>query len=224
MTGNSGDETIGAILGRSLRAARRRAGLTMDALAEMSGVSQPHLSQLENGRVSPSISTLYRLANALGVSPQHLLPSLARDELQVIRSGSTPATPILDSPAAAMTRVLAGAPDKLLQVQEVTVAPGQDLGQWFKHEGEEFIYVTAGSVLVELLGGSAGKLAAGDSAWYDSTIEHRWQLAGDEPAQLIAVSAVADRRTSHSAAGRRADAPVPSGTGASARGAGRGGC
>jgi hypothetical protein len=50
--------------------------------------------------------------------------------------------------------------------------PGRDLGQWFKHEGEE----------------------------YNSTIEHRWQLAGDEAAQLIAVSAVAGRRTSHSAA------------------------
>jgi quercetin dioxygenase-like cupin family protein len=172
----------------------------MDTLAEMSGVSQPHLSQMENGRVSPSISTLYRLANALGVSPQQLLPSMAADELQVIRSGATPATPILDSPSAAVARVLVGSPDKLLQVQEVTVSPGQDLGQWFKHEGEEFIYVTTGSILVELVGGSSGELAAGDSAWYDATVEHRWQLAGDETARLIAVSAVASRRTSHSAA------------------------
>ena len=200
MSGKTSDENLGSILGRSLRAARRRAGLTMDTLAEMSGVSQPHLSQMENGRVSPSISTLYRLANALGVSPQQLLPSMAGDELQVIRAGSTPATPILDSPTAAAARVLVGSPDKLLQVQEVAVAPGQDLGQWFKHEGEEFVYVTAGSILVELLGGSSGELAAGDSAWYDATVEHRWQLAGDQPAQLIAVSAVAGRRTSHSAA------------------------
>jgi transcriptional regulator with XRE-family HTH domain len=200
MSGKSSDENIGPILGRSLRAARRRAGLTMDALAEMSGVSQPHLSQMENGRVSPSISTLYRLANALGVSPQQLLPSMAEDELQVIRAGSTPATPILDSPSAAMARVLVGSPDKLLQVQEVTVSPGQDLGQWFKHEGEEFVYVTAGTILIELAGGSSEKLAAGDSAWYNATIEHRWQLSGEEPAQLIAVSAVASRRTAHSAA------------------------
>jgi transcriptional regulator with XRE-family HTH domain len=200
MSGKTSDENLGSILGRSLRAARRRAGLTMDTLAEMSGVSQPHLSQMENGRVSPSISTLYRLANALGISPQQLLPSMAGDELQVIRAGSTPATPILDSPTAAAARVLVGSPDKLLQVQEVAVAPGQDLGQWFKHEGEEFVYVTAGSILVELLGGSSGELAAGDSAWYDATVEHRWQLAGDQPAQLIAVSAVAGRRTSHSAA------------------------
>jgi len=199
MSGKTSDENLGSILGRSLRAARR-AGLTMDTLAEMSGVSQPHLSQMENGRVSPSISTLYRLANALGISPQQLLPSMAGDELQVIRAGSTPATPILDSPTAAAARVLVGSPDKLLQVQEVAVAPGQDLGQWFKHEGEEFVYVTAGSILVELLGGSSGELAAGDSAWYDATVEHRWQLAGDQPAQLIAVSAVAGRRTSHSAA------------------------
>ncbi len=207
MSGRSGDENIGSILGRSLRAARRRAGLTMDALAEMSGVSQPHLSQMENGRVSPSISTLYRLANALGVSPQQLLPSNPADALQVIRAGSVPATPILDSPTAAVARVLVGSPDKLLQVQEVSVSPGQDLGQWFTHEGEEFVYVTAGTILVELAGGSAGELAAGDSAWYDATVEHRWQLAGDETARLIAVSAVASRRMSHAGVSVGSQAP-----------------
>jgi DNA-binding XRE family transcriptional regulator len=130
MPGKTSDEFLGSVLGRSLRAARRRAGLTMDSLAEMSGVSQPHLSQMENGRVSPSISTLYRLANALGVSPQQLLPNMAEDELQVIPSGSVPTTPIVDSPSAALARVLVGSPDKLLQAQEVTVSPGQDLGQW----------------------------------------------------------------------------------------------
>jgi transcriptional regulator with XRE-family HTH domain len=198
MPGKTSDEFLGSVLGRSLRAARRRAGLTMDALAELSGVSQPHLSQMENGRVSPSISTLYRLANALGVSPQQLLPNMAQDELQVIRAGSVPTTPIVDSPSAALARVLVGSPGKLLQAQEVTVSPGQDLGQWFQHEGEEFIYVATGSILIELLGRSSGELAAGDCAWYPSSLEHRWQLAGDESARLIAVSAVAGRRPSHS--------------------------
>jgi hypothetical protein len=56
--------------------------------------------------------------------------------------------------------------------------------------------------LVELLGRSSGRLAAGDCAWYASPIEHRWQLVGDEPARLIVVSVVASRRTSHSAAVR----------------------
>jgi quercetin dioxygenase-like cupin family protein/DNA-binding XRE family transcriptional regulator len=199
MSQKPAEEHLGTVIGRSLRAARRRAGLTMDALAELTGVSQPHLSQMENGRTSPSISTLYRLANALGVTAQELLPDLARDDLQVIKAGSVPTTPIVDSPAAAMARVLVGAPDKLLQVQDVSVAPGQDLGQWFSHEGEEFLYLVRGSIRVELIGRSAGVLTAGDAAWYDSSIEHRWQLAGDEPAQLIAVSAVASRKMPHSA-------------------------
>jgi transcriptional regulator with XRE-family HTH domain len=204
MPGKTTDEHLGLVLGRSLRAARLQAGLTMGALAEMAGVSQPHLSQMENGRTSPSINTLYRLANALGVTAQELLPSLARDELQVIRAGSVATTPIVDSQAPAMARVLVGSPDKLLQVQEVTVSPGQDLGQWFRHEGEEFIYVVHGSVLIELLGRSSGELSAGDSAWYDATIEHRWQLVGVEPAHLIAVSAVASRRMPHSVGGATA--------------------
>jgi transcriptional regulator with XRE-family HTH domain len=162
-------------------------------------VSQPHLSQLENGKVSPSINTLYRLANALGISPQQLLPGSAPTSIAIIRAGSVTPTAIIDSPASAMARVLVGSPDRMLQVQELTVETGHDLGGFFKHDGEEYLYVLSGRVRLELAEGPAEVLDEHDSAWYDSTIDHRWALIDDEPAQLLVVSAVSSRVSGHGA-------------------------
>lgn len=64
-----------------LRAARERAGLTQEALAEAAGVSTGMIGQLESAATLPSLPTIERLARALGVSPCHLLvddPDLQR--------------------------------------------------------------------------------------------------------------------------------------------------
>ncbi|MFD0476490.1 helix-turn-helix domain-containing protein [Nonomuraea thailandensis] len=60
-------------IGATIREARRRAGITMTALASATGLSQAFLSHLETGRSAPSVATLYRLAQALNVLPQDLL-------------------------------------------------------------------------------------------------------------------------------------------------------
>lgn len=185
-------EALGVELGTRLRAARRRAGLTMHHLAELSGVSQSHLSQMENGKVSPSINTLYRLATSLNVTPQELLPA-ANQSLSVIPAGSVPPTPIADIPGAATARVLVGAPDRLLQLQEVNVEPADSLGAWFRHDGEEFIYMIEGSIELEVRGQTPVELHPGDAAWYDSSLDHKWALIGQKRARLIVASAVAMR-------------------------------
>ena len=60
----------------NLQRARHAAGLTQAELAERSGVSQPHISQLESGTWEPRLTTIMALATALGVEPGALLPSV----------------------------------------------------------------------------------------------------------------------------------------------------
>jgi transcriptional regulator with XRE-family HTH domain len=201
MAARSEDRDLEAVLGSGLRSARQRAGLTMARLAELSGVSQPHLSQLENGKVSPSINTLYRLANALGISPQQLLPGTVPTSIAIVRAGSVTPTAITDSPGSAMARVLVGSPDRMLQVQELSVEAGDDLGGAFSHDGEEYLYVLRGRIRLEVDGEQAEVLEAHDSAWYHSTLDHRWSLIDDEPARLLVVSAVSARTTGHGTPG-----------------------
>ena len=62
-----------ASIGERLRAARDRAGLTLDQMAEASGLSKAHLSRLESGERQPSIAALLDLSAALGVQVNALL-------------------------------------------------------------------------------------------------------------------------------------------------------
>jgi HTH-type transcriptional repressor of puuD len=66
MTADDRDDEVLQGIGAAIRTHRTAAGLSMRELAARAGMSQPFLSNLENARAMPSVSTLYRLANALG--------------------------------------------------------------------------------------------------------------------------------------------------------------
>ena len=59
------------LIGRSLRDARRRRGLTLKAVAQEAGVTESFLSQVERDIASPSIATLRRIAVALGTDHRY---------------------------------------------------------------------------------------------------------------------------------------------------------
>lgn len=69
----SADDPGMAGLGSKLREARERLGLTQEQVAERSGVHATEVSRIEGGKRDPQVSTLIRLANALGVEPGELL-------------------------------------------------------------------------------------------------------------------------------------------------------
>lgn len=67
--------------GSALRAARIEAGITQEALAERSGLDRTYVSGAERGTRNPTLVTLVRLCEALGISPAELLAAMY-DEVQ----------------------------------------------------------------------------------------------------------------------------------------------
>jgi transcriptional regulator with XRE-family HTH domain len=61
------------VLGRNLRAARERLGLTQEQVSERSGVQAGEVSRIECGKRDPKVSTLEKLAAAVEVEPGDLL-------------------------------------------------------------------------------------------------------------------------------------------------------
>ena len=61
------------LVGENTARIRKEKGLTQEALAEKSGLSQQYISGLENGQRNPTIVTLFELSSALGVSHLELL-------------------------------------------------------------------------------------------------------------------------------------------------------
>ena len=61
------------LVGRNAARLRAAAGLTQEQLAVRAGLSQQYISDLERGKLNPTIVTLYELATALGVGPVELV-------------------------------------------------------------------------------------------------------------------------------------------------------
>jgi len=70
---------LGVAVGRRIRRARTRAGLSQAALAERLGCARPTVCRWERGRREPSLGVLVRIAAAVGVRPAALLPDAGEE-------------------------------------------------------------------------------------------------------------------------------------------------
>lgn len=174
------------MVGQAIRRAREAAGLSMRALARASEMSQPFLSQVEKGETSPSLSSLYRLAHALGLPPSQLMPPVSAPRgVSVLRRGEGRELPVSDVPGTASGRLLSGGAGHLLEVVEYHVEPGADLGGWFESDGEMTVYVIEGEVEVTLEHEGSWRLGAGEAISHPADIRHRWAPVGDGAARIL---------------------------------------
>jgi transcriptional regulator with XRE-family HTH domain len=177
---------VSAAVGQAIRRARDAAGLSMRALARMAEMSQPFLSQVEKGAASPSLSSLYRLAHALGLPPSELMPPVSAPRgVTVLRRGEGRELPVSDARDAASGRLLSAGSGHVLEVVEYRVAPGADLGGWFESDGEMTVYVIDGEIEVVLEHEGSWRLGAGEAISHPSDIRHRWSVVGDEAARVL---------------------------------------
>ena len=160
----------------------------MRTLATRAGVSQPFLSQLEHGTSAASISTLYRVASALGVTPGELSPVREPAEVVVVRRGEGVAMPVSEQPNAAVGMVAIG-PDDRMSVTEYQVEPGQQLDSWFETDTDIALHVISGDLEVELPGVGEWHLSSGDTMLQAGRLRRRWRQVGPEPTHLIVVAA-----------------------------------
>jgi transcriptional regulator with XRE-family HTH domain len=182
-----GADALSLALGRAIRAARDQAGMSMRALALRCGVSQPFLSEVERGRSTPSIATLYRIAEALDLSPASLLPEHTADPVAVVRAHEGRRVPSSDRPNSAIGRVVFSDDDRHLEVYEYVTTAAEDLDVWFQHPGEKVLHVIEGHLAVELDGRATEHLGPGDCIVHPGTIAHRWQVTGDQPVRIFLV-------------------------------------
>jgi transcriptional regulator with XRE-family HTH domain len=184
-------EDLSGEVGAVIRRHRTDRSMSIVELARRSGVSGPFISQVERGRSSISIPTLYRVAEALGTSPNQLLPDLSSPVL-VTRAGHGPVMSSTSSARSQRPRVLSRHGDGvLLQAFHYRISTDDDVQEWFQHRGEDFVYVISGSIEIEFQGREPTQLTAGDSMHHDGDLPHRWRLVGDDSAEVIIVGQIA---------------------------------
>ena len=110
------------VIAASLRAERRRAGLSLAEVARRAGIAKSTLSQLESGSGNPSIETLWALGTALDV-PFARLVEPQRRQVQLIRYGEGPA--VASERADYVATLLASCPPNARRdIYLLTVQPG----------------------------------------------------------------------------------------------------
>lgn len=178
-------QDAGDFVGRTVHARRMALALTIAELARRAEVSASFVSQLEAGKTSVSIPTLYRLAAALGCSANALLPPVGM-RAHVTRSGTGPRTHASESSHPQQGRLLSRTGSGVaLEAYHYLIQPGEDEQEWFEHPGEDVVYVISGSITVEFEDGESVVLGPGDSLHHDGAIAHRWTRSGEGPAEVV---------------------------------------
>lgn len=177
-------------VGRHLRELRVEQGLSIRALAEQSRLNVNTLSLIENGKTSPSVSTLQQLASALQV------PIKAFFEIEQLKN------PISYQKAGQRTRVSfahgtledlgAGLTLRGGQPFLITLEPKADSGPTsIVHTGHEFVFCLEGR-LSYIISNEYYQLDPGDSLLFEAHLPHSWQNAGETCSRSLLVMCPSD--------------------------------
>lgn len=179
-------------LGPKLRHLRLRKKIALVDLGKHTGLSASMLSQLENGKLIPTLPTLARIATVFDVGLEHFFSDQrARKTFAIVRAAERLRFPDLpDSPVPGFFfEVLAfGATDKSIGAYLAEFPPRDaNAVRPHQHEGAEFIHVLQGVLAVNYQT-EEYTLAAGDSVYFDASEPHSYSGHSQEPARAIVVT------------------------------------
>ncbi|MFJ7002179.1 helix-turn-helix domain-containing protein [Streptomyces albidoflavus] len=175
-------------LARNVRHWRAERGFTLDALATRSGVSRNMLIQIEQARTNPSIATVVKIGDALGVSVTSLLDYARGPRVRVVAPEAT--ATVWDTAAGSHGRLLAGAEAPgPLELWEWRLMPGEGNSSDPHPQGTwEILHVTVGTLTLTV-DGAAHRVPAGSSVAFAADAPHAYRNEDGEAAEFtMAVS------------------------------------
>ncbi len=184
-------EALSVNVGSRLRELREARNISMRTLATKSGLSANALSMIERGKTSPSVSTLYKLADAMGISITAFFGP-ETDKRQVVFLKSDERTRM------AFTRGVfeaLGGEQFLGRVEPfmLTMESGASSGpHMIAHTGHEFVFCLRGELDYQVEKENF-HLTAGDSLLFATQLKHKWRNAGKTVTNaLIIISGFAE--------------------------------
>jgi transcriptional regulator with XRE-family HTH domain len=180
---------IEANLGEAVRRLRERSHMSLRTLAERSDFSPSFISQVENGQASPSISSMEKIALALGVTLGEFFQTTENGASNIVKAGGRLG---LNSEwsKANIESLVHSSPGSKLEAVLVTLFPGGASGKRpADRPNEEFVMVLSGSVSLTLGDQPTQVLSTGDAVSIRPGLPRQWQNNGEESSQILVVSA-----------------------------------
>ena len=190
-------DAVSVNVGVRLRELREARKISMRGLATKSGLSANALSMIERGRTSPSVSTLYKIADALDVpiteffGPQHV-----KQDVILIKADERTRIPLSRGVWEGLGgEKFSGRVEPFILTLENGATSGQHM---MIHNGYEFVFCLRGQ-LEYLVEKQLFKLAAGDSLLFAAELNHRWRNPGNTVTNaLIVLSGFLEGELPHS--------------------------
>jgi transcriptional regulator with XRE-family HTH domain len=181
------------IVGFKIKGIRESKNISVEEIAERTGLSVEQINSIESDQYLPSLGPLIKVARALGVrlgtfldDNDNLGPVVCRAEERSnsisFSNGASDARKHMEYHSLAKQKA-----GRSMEPFVIDIQPSEERN--FKlsaHEGEEFIYVLEGSVEIDY-GKQQYTLNAGDSIFYDSIVKHHVHGAEGEQARILAV-------------------------------------
>lgn len=174
---------LASAIGRRVRQERQSRGWTLDQLADAAGVSRRMLVNVEQAAANPSVGTLLRLGDALGIGLPALVEMPRPRTVTVTRCGEGAALWTSDSGGRGVLVAGTESPD-VVELWDWTMGAGD------RHESEahspgtkELLQVLEGSVSV-VVAGEKFVLEAGDAVSFPGDVEHSYGTVGTEPVRF----------------------------------------
>ncbi|MEH0022173.1 MAG: cupin domain-containing protein [Desulfobacter sp.] len=190
------EEVAALNLGNKIRNLRKHRALTLQEVSDLTGLSKPLLSQIENNIAAPPIATLIKISTALGVKISHFFQDQNMDDrIVVVRKSERYSVKKLfhhknetrigyrwESLAYPMV-------GKQMEPFVVEIEPREEEDLLFNdHKGEEFHFILDGTVEFRTAE-QTHHLKQGDSIYFDSSIPHALRGIGGQARSLIVIFA-----------------------------------
>lgn len=176
-------EELARVIGARVKRERNARGWTLDQLAEHAQVSRRMVVSVEQGAVNPSVGTLLRLSDALGVGLPALVEPPAPKAAKVTRAGEGAALWTGEKGGRGVLLVGTEPPD-VVELWEWTLAPGErHVSEAHTAGTRELLQLQEGAMTVEG-GGATYLLGAGDAMTFFGDQDHTYANPGDVTARF----------------------------------------
>ncbi|MGD9031921.1 MAG: XRE family transcriptional regulator [Desulfobacteraceae bacterium] len=177
------------LIAKKIKSLRRQKGITLQVLADMTGLTKGYISKIERSGKAPPYSTLNKIAGALGVDVAFLL----RDEGSEVKDIRIYLTKRDEGEIVETVGTFYGYKHEALAFNKpgknmipYIIHPTFEENSLFQHEGEEFIYVLEGRHEF-IYDGKKYMMEEGDSVYFDAAVPHTGRSLGKKRAKLLAV-------------------------------------
>ena len=179
------DQIVSSI-GSKVRALRKQAGLSLQQLAAQSAVSAAAIHKIEQNGMVPTITTLLKVAGALGRPVSYFVDEGETTSQPTVYSQPDERRPIYTSHLGIDLAGISGPYGRfMLAAAFATVKGGADSGDTpLEHPGEELVYVLTGQ-LEFVVAGTSYVLKPGDALHWRTMQQHEWRNPGKQDATAL---------------------------------------